>query len=183
MKKSANLLSQKPFEENPLALKFFYWVIGVGRVIIIFTNAIVLLVFLSRFKLDSQVADLSEEIEVKRAILQSTGDFEAKAADFQQRLKYISQALAGESYCSLAIKRIEEKIPPEIALLSLEVSGKKLYFKASSPSPLGFGRFISSLILMDQVKEVTLSSASFDKQKDVFIFSLEVFVDRSIFQS
>jgi len=81
MERSANLVPEKVFEENPLPQKFFSWAIGVGRTIIILTNTFVLIVFLSRFSLDTKLADLSEEISVKQAVLKSTGDFEGRARD------------------------------------------------------------------------------------------------------
>jgi len=87
-KKEISLL---PNEENNYNLfsRFLKWITTVGRIIIVFTELIVILAFLSRFWLDRKNSDLSEILRQQKAILTSTKDFENDYISLQQRLEYI----------------------------------------------------------------------------------------------
>jgi Tfp pilus assembly protein PilN len=88
-KKEVSLL---PSEDNANSFwpRFTKWITTVGRVVIIFTELIVILAFLSRFWLDRKNSDLSESIRQQKAIIGSTLDFEADYNSLQQRLKFIT---------------------------------------------------------------------------------------------
>lgn len=182
MERSANLVPEKVFEENPLPQKFFYWAIGVGRAIIILTNTFVLIVFLSRFTLDTKLADLSEEISVKQAVLNSIGDFEGRARDFQTRLKIISDNEKAQVAYSTAVNKISNALPPEISFTDFKITPDAVEITASSPSPSGFGRMVTSMVLMDEIKEVLLTSGTFNKNDNVYIFTLSLPVDKTLFK-
>jgi hypothetical protein len=63
-KKEINLLPKEEFEKKPLG-KFLVWALSIGRYIVIFTELIVILAFLSRFKLDRDLADLNQSVREK----------------------------------------------------------------------------------------------------------------------
>ncbi len=181
MERSANLVPEKVFEENPLPQKFFSWAIGVGRTIIILTNTFVLIVFLSRFSLDTKLADLSEEISVKQAVLKSTGDFEGRARDLQSRLNIISQNQKEKVIYSTAVKKVSDRLPPEITFSDFKITPEAVEITASSPSPSGFGRMVTSMILMEEIKEVLLTSGNYNKSDNMYIFTLSLPVNKEIF--
>ncbi|HWS48455.1 MAG TPA: hypothetical protein VN174_00210 [Candidatus Methanoperedens sp.] len=88
---STKEISLLPNEENnnSLVARLIRWVMTVGRVVIIFTEFIVIGAFLSRFWLDRKNSDLSEVLRQQKAIISSTKDFENDYNSLQQRLLYI----------------------------------------------------------------------------------------------
>lgn len=87
-KKEISLLPNED-NSNTFIARFLKWVSTVGRVVIIFTELIVILAFLSRFWLDRKNSDLSEILRQQKAILNSTQEFEDDYTSLQLRLKYI----------------------------------------------------------------------------------------------
>jgi hypothetical protein len=67
-KQEINLLPREEFEKKPIG-KFLTWALSIGRYIIIFTELIVILAFLSRFKLDRDLSDLNQSIREKQAVI------------------------------------------------------------------------------------------------------------------
>jgi Tfp pilus assembly protein PilN len=84
-------ISLLPNDENNNSFlgRFLRWVTTAGRVIIVFTELIVILAFLSRFWLDRKNSDLSEILRQQKAILASTKEFEDDYTSLQLRLQYI----------------------------------------------------------------------------------------------
>jgi len=73
-KSQIELLPREEWEETSFG-KFLKWLLTVGRYIVIFTELVVILAFLSRFKLDRDLTDLYKQIENKQAIIQNSTDF------------------------------------------------------------------------------------------------------------
>ncbi|MBU4397602.1 hypothetical protein KKC08_05560 [Patescibacteria group bacterium] len=69
-------LLPKDQDNNSSTAKLIRWITTVGRVVIIFTELIVIAAFVSRFWLDRKNSDLSESIRQQKAILESTALFE-----------------------------------------------------------------------------------------------------------
>ncbi|MBI3385346.1 hypothetical protein HY030_04095, partial [Candidatus Gottesmanbacteria bacterium] len=89
-----NLMPTEDLERTP-AGRFLKWALTVGRYIVIFTELIVLIAFLSRFWLDRTLSDLHESIKQKQAIVKSAKDLEDQARSVQNRLHEVSTILAG----------------------------------------------------------------------------------------
>ncbi len=83
LKSGINLLrestSPKTFWE-----KFYVWALTIGRFIIVGTEAIVLAVFIARFKLDRDVNDIADSLKIKAAILSSYNQTEVEAKELQK---------------------------------------------------------------------------------------------------
>ncbi len=71
---SVNLLDQPEFTSSSIA-RLINWTITYGRYIMIGTEVIVLVAFISRFSLDRKLTDLREEIAQKQIILEANADF------------------------------------------------------------------------------------------------------------
>ena len=84
-------LSLLPDSENPnsFSARALMWLTTVGRWVIVVTELIVIIAFVSRFWLDRKNSDLSEVIRQRQAILASTHGFEEEFNSFQKRLVYV----------------------------------------------------------------------------------------------
>jgi hypothetical protein len=126
-KKEISLL---PSEENANSFlsKALKWTNTVGRVIIIFTELIVISAFVSRFWLDRKNSDLSEVIRQRKAILESTQDFEKEYGLLQQRLKIIKNNYLSTPGFDQNIKSLVGSAPDDISFnqMSLSLNDKNL---------------------------------------------------------
>jgi len=109
-------ISLLPNEENnrTFSARFLRWVTTVGRVVIVFTELIVIGAFLSRFWLDRKNSDLSETLRQQKAILASTQDFEDDYVSLQQRLKFIKDFYKSEPKYSVCLDSLIQSLPEGI---------------------------------------------------------------------
>ncbi|MFA5025199.1 MAG: PilN domain-containing protein [Candidatus Shapirobacteria bacterium] len=121
---STKEISLLPNEENSNSLmaRFFRWVTTVGRVVIIFTEFIVIGAFLSRFWLDRKNADLSEILRQQKAILTSTKEFENDYNSLQQRLLYIKNFYQSEPKYISILNSFIQSLPNGIYLQSINLN-------------------------------------------------------------
>jgi hypothetical protein len=112
-KKEISLL---PDENNSQSFsnRFIRWLTTAGRFVIVFTELIVIMAFVSRFWLDRKNADLSETIRQQTAILQSTKDFENEYLFLQQRLEFVKKYYNQAPDYAPKIQSLIESSPPGI---------------------------------------------------------------------
>lgn len=118
VKKEPSLLPNSE-NNNTLLARTLRWATTVGRVVIIFTELIVISAFLSRFWLDRKNSDLSEVIRQQKAILESTQDFEQEYNLLAQRLKTIKNFYASTPSYHSQIQSLANSTPPNIVYNSL----------------------------------------------------------------
>ncbi len=84
-------LSLLPDADNPksFSARALKWLTTVGRWVIVLTELVVIVAFISRFWLDRKNSDLSEVIRQRQAILASTQNFEKEFNSFQKRLTFV----------------------------------------------------------------------------------------------
>lgn len=120
-KKEISLL---PNEENlnTFSARFFKWVTSVGRIVIVFTELIVIGAFLSRFWLDRKNSDLSDTLRQQKAILGSTEEFERDYVSLQQRLKFIKNFYKTEPKYVESLNSLIQSIPDGIYFQNISFS-------------------------------------------------------------
>ena len=87
---TVNLLPQDAFSKSSVG-RVLNWSLSTGRYIVVFTEMIVILTFLSRFTLDRQLTDLNESILRKQAIVDSFGELESNIREIQAKTEFIRQ--------------------------------------------------------------------------------------------
>jgi len=125
--------------------KFLKWALSFGRWIVIFTELVVILCFLSRFKLDRDLTDLSEKIRRQQAIITSFGDLEKDFRNFQKRLSVIDQLEKEQLLASSLLDEISKILPFDVFLTNLAIQEKEIDISGLSLSEAGFGSFIRKL--------------------------------------
>ena len=76
-----NLLPQEEFAGTTFG-RTLRWAMSSFRIIVIATEMIVMLTFLSRFWLDARNADLNDLIKQKSAVLSASADFEKEFKEY-----------------------------------------------------------------------------------------------------
>src|SRR5437764_715683 len=100
---SVNLMQKKEFSFSD---KFIQWILTYGRYIIIGTEIVVLLAFLSRFKLDREYIDLHDQIKEKQNVLTTLKPIESNVNQLQARLAAMQKAEATQGRGILGLPSI-----------------------------------------------------------------------------
>jgi len=160
IKKEISLL---PEAENPnsFGAVFFKWLTTVGRWIIVVTELVVILAFISRFWLDRKNSDLSEIVRQQQSILDSTKYFESEYTSFQERLKTIKEAYANQPEYDQYLLSLIKSTPQDLVYNTISTqknSDNEIVTTASliSSNENSIVNFISNLMLNPDIKSVDI---------------------------
>lgn len=141
-KKEISLL---PAEEAMRLARFLKWALSFGRWIVIVTELIVILCFLSRFKLDRDLTDLSEKIKQQQVIIASFGDLEKNFRNLQKRLATIDKLEKEQLLASILLDKLSKTVSLDVSLSELTIQENEIEISGLALSEAGFGSFIKAL--------------------------------------
>ena len=154
------------------------WALSTGRYIIILTEIVVIGAFLSRFKFDQELADLTDAVNNKQEILKHTVATEQNFRTVQKRMNAAANLIATQNKPSLVFDDISTILPASMTLNSVAVTPGQVMVVAQAAGELDVGTFLSQLVNQtnrDGVrkwKSVTLNELSTDGNGGVkFSFS------------
>ncbi len=152
-----NLLPGEDLEGRPGGI-FLKWALTWGKRIVVTTELIVILAFLSRFWLDTEVANLSEKIEQKKAIVLSQADFEKTFRALSSR---VNKSVSIEKLPSpLALYNLAQPlIPPKVTLSKITLDGKSIFLAASSDEA-SLGKMVDSFKNSPDFSGVSIGAVS-----------------------
>jgi len=161
VKKEISLL---PEADNPnsFGAVFFKWLTTVGRWIIVVTELIVILAFISRFWLDRKNSDLSEIVRQQQSILDSTKYFESEYTSFQERLTNIKEAYASQPKYDQYLFSLIKSTPQDLIYDTISTqknSNNEITATASliSSNEESIVNFVSNLMLNPDIKTVEIN--------------------------
>jgi hypothetical protein len=108
-----NLLPPSEFELSFWG-RFLKWAVTTGRYITILTELIVILAFLSRFKLDEDLRNLNEQINTQVGFLDSQMTKETEFLKLQNKLNLADKMLTNRFRAGDTLDYIENNLPPEV---------------------------------------------------------------------
>lgn len=141
---SINLLDDTSSGNTPVG-RIVNWAVTYGRYIMIGTEIMVLLAFISRFSLDRKLTDLKEEVSQKQDIIQANALFERDVRTLQDKLSKIKTLLAAPSASFDVFPLFQSLIPTGTYLISLNLNKEKVAAQAISGSTGSFAQFITNL--------------------------------------
>lgn len=141
---SINLIGEEEMAHTPLG-RIVSWAVTYGRYIMIGTEVVVLLAFISRFSLDRKLTDLNDEISQKQAIIEANADFEQQFRGAQNQISNISNLETAPSHMIEALNTIQSLLPADVYLNSLDVASDKLTANAAAGTAGGFSALITNL--------------------------------------
>lgn len=151
---SINLL---PGKEEGFGEKFLEWSLTFGRYIIIGTEIIVLVAFLSRFKLDRDLIDLSDKVKEKQKILESLRPIEESVTALQKRLSAIASVEGSQGSGILVLPNIALVTPPNITYQTILVDGDKVTITGVAPETADIATYVATLKASSIFKEDSVS--------------------------
>lgn len=128
-----NLLPEKGFSSTTSG-RILAWLLSSFRIIVIVTEVIVMVAFLSRFWLDAQNTDLNDEMKTKQAVLQASQDFEKDFKETQLRIKVFSELYSGKNIYSTSLNTLTPLLPSDVFLTTISFNGNMLQLKGLTAS-------------------------------------------------
>jgi Tfp pilus assembly protein PilN len=177
-----NLLPQKSFEASTPG-RILTWILSTFRIIVIVTEIIVMLAFLSRFWFDAQNSDLDEKIQQKKAVLIASREFELEYKDIQKRLNLFTHLTEKTELNSSLIDRIKNFLPQDVILARLITQNDKIKVFASTPNEGSVKQYLVNLGSFDDLKNITLSSTSTSPENpSILEFTINAEITKNVSQ-
>lgn len=151
-----NLLPDTEFA-GTVTGRILSWIISTFRVIVIATEILVMIAFLSRFWLDARNTDLNEEIDQKKAILSASLDFERQFKDTQKRLRIYSNITAGKTESSY-LTLVSEQLPSDVNLTSVSKTDDDMEIQGITASEQSAQQFVVNLQSTQAFSDVSLTN-------------------------
>lgn len=141
---SINLLGEEDLSHTPQG-RIIKWALTYGRYIMVGTEIVVLLAFISRFSLDRKLTDLKEEISQKQAILEANLPFERDITRIQKELTTIRELTVDQQKPLDMINLVQSIVPQDVSLDSLKITSDRVSADASAGTTSSFTQFIANL--------------------------------------
>ncbi len=167
-----NLLPQSEFEVSFVG-RFLHWAITSGRYIIILVEAIVIIAFLSRFKLDQELSDLSASIEGEKRIIASQSEQEKGFREIQKKLDVAQTMLNSQMKLSEQLDGLLATLPQEVKLESLFIRTSDISLAGTTNSETALGQMLLAMGKNPNWKELNLTNLS-TENGSVISFSLVI---------
>lgn len=167
-KSGIELLPQEEWEKTSFG-KILKWILGVGRWIVIGTELIVVLVFLSRFKLDRDLTDLYGQIKQKQVVIDAASGFEDQFRFLQKRLATAKGLDKQQFAAAKAMEEIANLTPLDVSLADITITNESVSLNALSLSEQGLAGFIRNLQASPQFDNLIVSNVSSGTDKGVGI--------------
>jgi Tfp pilus assembly protein PilN len=139
-----NLLDKDDFSESPIG-RIVTWAITYGRYIMILTEIVVLLAFISRFSLDRKLTDLNEAIGQKQAIIEANQPFEEELNKIQIQVSRAKLLMSDQKKPIGMLEIIKNILPMDVMLESLTITPDKISAAATAGSTQGFATLMNNL--------------------------------------
>jgi Tfp pilus assembly protein PilN len=165
-----NLVPKDPFFNTYLG-KILKWALSVGRYIVIFTEILVIVSFVTRFSLDRQVTDLNGSIHQKETIIESFGDLESNVRMAQAK---IDQYLQIEQKITLfdVFPALSEITPRGVELDQLVIKPDSVLLRGTSTSQKALNTLITNIQLSPVFFDVEVGKIETSKEAAGFEFSM-----------
>lgn len=175
--KKQSLINLLPSEEFAASTsgRVLSWALSAFRYIVIVTELIVILAFISRFFLDAQNASLRDEIEQKQSIITGSSDFEKEFREVQKRLTIYKTLTSEEISLVKILDDVSKNIPEDVFLSSLSFLEGKLLISGFSPNERSIVQLAVNLEKNAGYKNVGLTSVATSREDPSLLeFGLDV---------
>lgn len=137
-----NLLGGSDLEHTPVG-RIISWATTYGRYIMIGTEIVVLLAFISRFSLDRKLTDLNDEITQKQAIITVNQNIESRINSVNSQIAKIKALYKDQDEPLRVLDAFQTLLPPDVYLVSIDVTAIDLKVGAVAGTTTGFSQMIN----------------------------------------
>lgn len=172
--KPLNLLPKSELERTMWG-RVLRWALSGGRYIVILTEMVVIIAFLSRFKLDQDMSDLGERINGKKNVLEVQTAAEIKFRRVQDKINLAKEAKSEGIKKDEIFASLEADVPPGVRLQNLKIEKNQISFSAQANSEADLTEFLRRGSQNAKWKEIELSSITAGTQQGV-VFNMKLWL-------
>lgn len=152
-----NLLG-KNAPDNTVFARMIDWITSYGRYIMVTTELVVLVAFVSRFSLDRKLTDLNEMITQKQEIIEVNQPLETAFRQTQQRIKDANVIIASQAKAYKGLLAVQSTVPAGTYIDSFQISNGKLNMSMVSMSTSSFAQFLTMITSNRNLTNVSVDS-------------------------
>lgn len=162
---SVNLLPRDE-EDKTLTNRIIHWLLTTFRFLVITVELLVILGFLSRFFLDSQNSDLTDEINQKKALIASYLPFETEFKLTQKRIDIAKNHIEGHVLLSSVLAAITPHVVTGMQLVSAGETGDTVTIRAQGRDEQIIAAFTESLKKESLFQDIQVSAIESVRDSD-----------------
>ena len=147
-----NLLPKDAFAQSGVG-KMLNWALSTGRYIVVFTEMVVILTFLSRFTLDRQLTDLNESILKKQTVMNSYANIETIVRQVQAKAEFIEEN-EGDIKTVELLNFLSNIAPSDIVFDQLSVQFNQFTLNGTAYSLTSLSEFVDDIRADDTFTDV-----------------------------
>lgn len=157
---NVNLLNKDDLERTPVG-RIVQWATTYGRYIMIGTEIVVLLAFISRFSLDRKITDLREEIAQKQVILEANLAFEHEIRRIQDEFTHVQEIVAVQDTPLALFTLVQSMLPPDVVLDSYRLTADNVItVSAQAGTTRGFSQFLINMQAAQEIADISIQQIS-----------------------
>lgn len=141
---AVNLLPTDRFEFSRTG-RFLIWALSTGRLVVILTELVVILAFLSRFWLDRQLSDLRRLRFEKTQVAQSFEDTRIQWDKTRRSIQAAQDAIAAQFDAASRLEKIQALTPGSVEYDSIEIGSQSAAIRGFAPASGIFSRLHSAI--------------------------------------
>ncbi len=166
-----NLVPQDEFEKS-LVGKVLRWTLTAGKSIVVITEFVVILAFLSRFKLDRDLNDLNEVIEQKTLVVESYADTETQMRLLQTKAGVVGMMNREGVGVGKRWLELVELTPIDTRYKNIELGKNQVVLKGIAGSEAGFSQLLRSLSELNDIQSLESDEIEFDPEEGGVVFTI-----------
>lgn len=166
-----NLVPKDPFFKTP-AGRVMKWALSIGRYIVIFTELIVIVSFVSRFSLDRRITDLNNSIFQQRTIIESYGSLEDTIRTAQKKVEALQQVNDQVAIVDI-FPELSRIMPNGVTLQSLVIKDDRITLTGNTISQDALNTLLGNIQISPLFIEVSVPQIATDSDEELgIVFSL-----------
>lgn len=177
--KLINLLPQEEFAASTMG-RILTWLLSSFRVIVIFSEVVVMGAFLSRFWLDAKNADLADEIKEKEVIVSSFITIEREFKKSQKKISAFSLQTKDQDFAQNTIEILSKNLPADVKLTVLSINADTIEIKAESLTESSISNFLGQLKQEDVFNSAVITQLATTKENPAVGFTIKIVRGASI---
>jgi len=171
---NVNFIPKQNQQNANMGNQFFRWVTNSGKIIIIAVDILIVVVFLARFKLDSDMSSLEKKTQEKVLIVNTTSDIETKHKAVLLKLKLLETVMSKQIDWKTRLAKLQDEIPENVLITDMEFDNNNLSLTAEVKTAQDFGLFMNQLISDISVKSLVINRSELKPEDGIYEFSLSM---------
>jgi Tfp pilus assembly protein PilN len=172
-KHKINLLPKEAFSDS-VAGRILLWILTTFRILVIATEIIVMVAFLSRFWLDAQNTDLNDELELKQSLLEASLPFEQEFKNTQAKLEIVTNIYQSQIEATTKLNSLTKSLTSNTILESINVTKTGVQINGVSAGEKSLQQLLANLSANNDFKNVTLTQVKPEDSIDLLSFTIDM---------